>query len=328
VLTARQDATKGGFERTNGGQPSFSGNIHAFEGVAMTFSRREFGRLALAAVPSVCTVDLGAQTASAKPNSVVRGVSIGMNVPYNFGGRNAPVDDIIGNCVALGISIVELRTQPVETFLGAPADAADLQKWRLGVSVDRVATLRRRFEDAGVAVQIMKVDGIFDMSDDVIEYQFRLAKALGAKAISTEIAEHGPERLGRFADQHRLFVGYHGHEKTSVADFERVFSLARFNAANLDLGHFVAGQNTSPVPFITAHHDRITHIHIKDRKLNNGPNMPFGQGDTPIAEVLRLIRDKRWNIQATIEFEYPVPPGSDRMTELKKTVAYCRSVLA
>src|SRR5262245_39758713 len=324
----------------------------------MNFSRREFGRLALAAVPCACTVDLGAQSASAKPNSVVHGVAIGMNVPYNFGGRNARVDEIIGNCVALGISVVELRAQPVETFLGAPerlvplaaargggrdgrgaapapptqeqvaADAAELQKWRLGVSMDRVVALRRRFEDAGVAVQILKVDGIFDMSDDVIDYQFRMAKALGAKAISTEIAEQGPERLGTFADKHQLFVGYHGHEKTSVADFERVFRPARFNGANLDLGHFVAGQNTSPVPFITTHHDRITHIHVKDRKLNNGPNMPFGQGDTPIAEVLRLIRDNRWNIQATIEFEYQVPAGSDRMTELKKTVDYCRSVLA
>ena len=59
------------------------------------------------------------------------------------------------------------------------------------------------------------------------------------------------------------------------------------------------------MPFLKQHHDRITHIHVKDRKLNNGPNVPFGQGDTPIKEVLQLIRDNKWNIQATIEFEYP-----------------------
>ncbi|MGH9370127.1 MAG: hypothetical protein ACRD15_01200 [Vicinamibacterales bacterium] len=56
--------------------------------------------------------------------------------------------------------------------------------------------------------------------------------------------------------------------------------------------------------------------------------MPFGQGDTPIKEALQLIRDNTWNIQATIEFEYPVPEGSDRMTELKKCVDYCRAALA
>jgi hypothetical protein len=325
----------------------------------MKFTRREFGRLALATIPAGYVGGVGTGTAAqtaAKPNSVVRGVGIGMNLPYNFGGRNASIDDLINSCTALGVSVMELRSQPIETFLGAPdrlmplsqprraggatpeqlaraeADARavmpELEKWRLGVSLDRLAELRRRFEAAGLAVPIVRVDGMFDMSDAVVDYKFRLARAVGARAISTEIDESDPARIGKYADKHQMFVGYHGHAGTSVAHFEHVFSQARFNGANLDLGHFVAGQNMSPVPFITRHHDRITHIHVKDRKLNNGPNVPFGEGDTPIAEVLRLIRDNRWNIQAIIEFEYPVPPGSDRMTELKKTVEYCRSVLA
>ena len=37
----------------------------------------------------------GTGFAQAKPNSRVRGVMIGMNVPYNFGGRTAPVDEIM-----------------------------------------------------------------------------------------------------------------------------------------------------------------------------------------------------------------------------------------
>jgi hypothetical protein len=67
---------------------------------------------------------------------------------------------------------------------------------------------------------------------------------------------------------------------------------------------------------------------VKDRKADNGPNVPFGQGDTPIKEVLQLIRDNKWPIQATIEFEYPIPQGSDRMTELKACVEFCRAALA
>jgi sugar phosphate isomerase/epimerase len=137
----------------------------------------------------------------------------------------------------------------------------------------------------------------------------------------------GAKRVGQFADKHRMMVGYHGHAATGPADWEQVFSYAAHNGANLDIGHFVAGGHGSPIPFLTARHARVTHIHVKDRKLDNGPNVPFGSGDTPIVEVLRLIRDNRWNIQATIEFEYEVPPGSSRMAEIAKCVEYCRKAL-
>lgn len=208
------------------------------------------------------------------------------------------------------------------------AAAIELRKWRLGVPMEKVREVRKRFDDADVNIEIVKVDGIITMADEETDYAFTLAKNLGARAISTEIAREGTKRLGTFADKHRMMVGYHGHASASAADYETAFGDARYNGANLDIGHFVAGQNTSPVPFFKQHHDRITHIHVKDRKRENGPNVPFGQGDTPIKEVLQLIRDNRWNIQATIEFEYPVPEGSDRKTELKKSIDYCRDALA
>jgi sugar phosphate isomerase/epimerase len=313
----------------------------------MLWTRRDFGKAALFALPLARSAAASAQP---RPNSMVRGVLIGMNVPYNFGGRTMPIDEIIQNCVQLGISGVELRTQPVEAFLGAPASPATagrgrgsltpeqesarkaaaeaLRKWRISLPMDKVREVRTRFDAAGILIDIVKVDGIITMPDDETDYAFKVAKQLGARAISTEIALEGTKRLGGFADKHQMMVGYHGHASTSAADFETAFSHARHNGANLDIGHFVAGQNTSPVPFIKQHHDRITHIHVKDRKRDNGPNVPFGQGDTPIKEVLQLIRDNRWNIQATIEFEYPVPEGSDRMTELKRSIDYCRAALA
>jgi sugar phosphate isomerase/epimerase len=122
-------------------------------------------------------------------------------------------------------------------------------------------------------------------------------------------------------------MGYHGHTAVTPAIWEATFAEARYNAANLDLGHFVAGNNTSPVPFIKQYHDRISHLHVKDRKLNNGPNVPFGQGDTPVKEVLQLMRDNKWKFMAAIEFEYPVPEGSDRMAELARSIEYCKSCL-
>ena len=319
------------------------------------YSRREFAKLALAALPAAglfsSTPSLHAAEKSAKPggkpNSKVKGVQIGLNVPYSFSNPAMSGDDILKNCLQLNLSAVELRTQPVEAFLGVPAslvsakgavakggaaesNAEQLRTWRRSASMSRVSEFRKKFEDAGVLIEIVKVDGIFKMADDELDYVFALAKALGGRAISCEISHQEEElkRLGQFADKHAFMVGYHGHATTTPAHWETAFSFAKHNGANVDLGHFVAGNNISPVEFIKKHHDRITHVHEKDRKKENGPNTPFGEGDTPIAEVLRLIRDHKWKMQATIEFEYKVPAGSDRMTELARAIQYCRDALA
>ena len=281
-----------------------------------------------------------------RPNSKIAGVQLGINVPYSFGEPTMSGDDVLKNCIQLGLSAVELRTQPVETFLGAPANilfpqkgadaasagdnAKQLETWRKSVSMDRVAEFRKKYETASVLIEIVKVDGIFKMTDDELDYVFKLAKALGGRAISAEISKSDDElkRVGQFADKHQLMVGYHGHAATKPEHWEKAFSFAKYNGANVDIGHFVAGNNTSPVPFIKEHHDRITHVHLKDRKMHEGPNTPFGEGDTPITEVLRLLRDNKWNIQATIEFEYKVPSGSTRMAEIARALKYCREALA
>ena len=306
-------------------------------------TRREFAKLALAALPAATLLStasrLRAAETPAKPDSKVAGVQIGLNVPYSFANPIMSGDDILKNCLQLGLSAVELRTQPVEAFLGIPPvdtaksreeNAQQLRDWRKSVSLDRVKEFRAKYDTAGVLIEIVKVDGIFTMSDEEIDYAFALARALGGRAISTEISHKEEElkRLGGFADKHEFMVGYHGHATTKPEDWEAAFALAKFNGANVDLGHFVAGNNTSPVPFITQYHERVTHVHVKDRKFNNGPNTPFGEGDTPIADVLHLLRDKKWPIQATIEFEYKVPTGSDRMTELARSIKFCRDALA
>jgi sugar phosphate isomerase/epimerase len=191
--------------------------------------------------------------------------------------------------------------------------------------------VRKQYEDAGVLIDVVKFDGIYDFTDPEMDYAFGLAKATGARAISCELEHDGTKRVGQFADKHKFPVAYHGHTKTPTEMFEETFSQAKYNWANIDIGHWVAGGLGSPVEMIRKHHERITHIHVKDRKKPqgdaDGPNTPFGQGDTPIKEVLHLIRDNKWPIQATIEFEYAVPQGSDRMTEIAKTVQYCKDAL-
>jgi len=316
----------------------------------MKFTRRDLGKMALAAIP--------ASSLLAKPNSKFGGVQIGINAPYSFHGMPGGADDIIKYMTQLNLSAVELRTQPVEGFLGAPVvpaapnarsktaqtpeqkaarDAAleALRKWRLSVTVDQLKGFRKKYEDAGILIQIVKVDGIDAMPDDVVDYAFTVAKTLGAHALSCEIPLSKTKRLGEFATKHKLMVGYHGHTNVTNPEafakpesWETAMTYSKYNGINLDLGHFTAANNVSPVAFIKKHHDRITHVHIKDRKMNNGPNFPFGQGDTPIKEVLLLMQKEKYPFQGTIEFEYKVPEGSDVLTEIGKCVQYCKNALS
>lgn len=303
----------------------------------MEYSRRDLGKLMLT-VPLAGLLPRDVVGAfQAKPNSKWAGVQIGLNLPYNYGSRDLPIDETLAKTLALGISAVELRSQPVELAMGAPATggrgqdpkagAETLRAWRLTADPAKAAVLRKKWDDAGVRIEVMKYDGIYQFSDPEMDYAFTLAKAVGAKAISCELEVEGSKRVGQFADKHSLMVGYHAHTKQTPKDFETAFSYAKHNGANLDIGHYVAGNFGSPMEFLKQHHARVTHIHVKDRKKDEGANTPFGEGDTPIKDVLRLIRDNKWPIQATIEFEYKVPEGSDRMKEIAKSIAYCKAAL-
>ena len=313
---------------------------------AMTYTRRDLGKLALAALPA-------ARLMAAKPNSKWGGIQVGINVPYSYGNNNMSADETLNNTLQLGLSAVELRTQPVESFLGAPvvpaagrrgqtpeqeasqkAAADALTKWRLSRTADQFKTFRKKYEDAGVLIQIVKVDWIQNATDDVADYCFNMAKALGASAISCEIPQSKTQWLGGIATKHKMMVGYHGHQKTGDPEafagpesWDKAMSYSKYNGINLDIGHFMAANNISPIPFMEKYHDRITHIHVKDRKMHMGPNVPFGQGDTPIKEVLQLMQKDKWKFQAAIEFEYPVPQGSTRMAEIAKCVAFCKNIL-
>jgi len=318
----------------------------------MLYSRRDVGKLALGALPvaSLWPKSAGADALQAgKPNSNFAGVQIGLNAPYSFGGEMKQAsmsgDDIVKHCVALGLSAVELRSQPVEAFLGFPTVPSagrnatpeqiaaaktageELRKRRVSASMDQVRAFRRKFDDAGVKIEIVKFDGIYNFADDVTDYAFTLAKTLGARAISCEINVDNTKRLGQFADKHQLMVGYHGHESTTPAHWEQAFSYAKYNGCNLDIGHFWVGSKTSPVPFLEKHHARVTHLHVKDRRQSDGTDTRMGEADTPVVEVLRLVRDRKWPIQATLEVEYATPPGSTRLEEIRRAVEFCRKTL-
>ena len=91
---------------------------------------------------------------------------------------------------------------------------------------------------------------------------------------------------------------------------------------NLDIGRFTAS-NYDGVAFIKQHHDCMTNLHLKDRKKDRGPNTVWGEGDTPLREVLQLMKKEKYPFPANIEYEYR--GESDRKSP---GASNCKKVLA
>jgi sugar phosphate isomerase/epimerase len=222
-----------------------------------------------------------------------------------------------------------------EEIAARRAAGEEMRKWRLSQSMSKFEELRKKYNDAGVSIDIVKFGLGSAMTDDEVDYCFQVAGALGCKAITCEPPVSETKRLGQFAAKHKIRLGYHNHSNaTGVESFcrpgawEQAFFYSDWNGANVDIGHFCAGNSMSPADFIRSYHSRITNLHLKDRKFDQGPNVPWGEGDTPIRQILQIMKAEKYPFMATIELEYPVPEGSDVMAELAKCVAFCKEALA
>ncbi len=346
----------------------------------MLINRREFSKLALTALPVSGLVTLP----QAKPNSKFGGVQIGVIAPYSFRSMPSSADDLLKYLLQLGVNSVEMQSEPVEAYAGAPVPQGrgpggppppggggqmrtpgaggpppggappqgrpqmspeqqaamqkrteDMRKWRLSVPMEKYKALAKQYKDAGVTIHIVKFNLNANMPDEEIDYCFNVAKAMGCQGITCEPPLSQTKRLGEFAAKHKIMLGYHGHSNMTSdeafakpSSWETAMAHSAFNGCNIDVGHFTAGNGFSPAEFIKKYHNRITNLHLKDRKTNQGPNMPWGQGDTQIKEILQLMKKEKYTFPASIELEYPVPEGSDAVKEVAKCVEFCKNALA
>ena len=298
----------------------------------------------------------GGAPPAGKPNSVINGVHIGC-ITYSYrggpgagpgGGRGiTTAEDTLKALHKDGLSEVELMDGPIREYTGIgaggrarrgaggaaadppPAPLSDEQrvKQREG-QLARCAELRKMYNDAGVNIHIHKTP--FGQSDEEIDFNFQVAKALGCVAITTERNEDLARKLAPFAEKHKVWVAFHNHtNNVPVIDKpDPILEIGKYIGFNLDIGHYFAGtKGQSPVPVIEKYHDRIISLHLKDRTAD-GRNLSWGKGQTPIREVLQLLKKERWPIYADIELEYPVPEGSDSVAEVAKCLQYCREALA
>jgi sugar phosphate isomerase/epimerase len=307
-------------------------------------SRREFCKFA-AALP----LSMALPQSHFQPTTIA-GLPFGVET-FSFhdlppAGDPQLIPTLIRNMKELGIAECEIMSGHIEPWgsyatgwwvqtrqaPGFPKLREQARQWRLSVPMGYYQNIRKQFEDAGLRIYYYNVNFNETFTDAERDRTFEAAKELGAEGFSSSTVLSEAQRLVPFAAKHHMFVAMHNHNNLVDPDqfatpvsFEKALAMSDYFKVTLDIGHFTAGNN-DPVAFLRKHHDRITNIHIRDRKRDNGPNRPFGQGDTPIREVLQLIRDSRYPIRCYIEYEY----GSFRssLEEVQACVQYCRDVLA
>jgi sugar phosphate isomerase/epimerase len=313
----------------------------------MNITRREFGKLA-AALPFTSLA------AAEHPNSKISGVQLGV-ITYSY--RQMPdtsAKALLGYIVSNGISATELMGDPAEEFAGAPPrgrggrgpgqptpeqlaarrDAREaLRKWRTSASMDKYKELRKMYEDAGVRIYALKIEPAPDMTDDEMDYAFSAGAAVGATHLTLEVTDDVPflKRVGGFAEKHKVYAAYHSHTQGGMTAFDAAFAASKANMANVDFGHYVAGGNKggTALQFLEKFHSRIASFHLKDRTTpeHGEKNLPWGEGETPIKELLQTVRKNKWTMPATIELEYEIPQGSDPVKEVAKCYEYCKQAL-
>lgn len=293
-----------------------------------TISRREAGKIVVGGAVGLLA---SRATSEGAPyiDSVVRGVQLGAQ-SYSF--RDRGLDECIQAFVDCALGECELWQEHVEPQHEGWQKA---QAWRLSVPMSYFRDIRAKFDRAGVRLYAYNYSFNKFMKDGEYDRGFQMAEALGVKCITASSQVSIAHKVDGYAQKYKIMVGLHGHDDTKDPDqFSTAETFARamkgaspYIGVNLDIGHFVAAGG-DPVAYIREHHEKIVTLHIKDRKKDHGANLPFGQGDTPIVAVLRLLRDNRWKIPANIEYEYgETIKGLDTIVEVKKCVAYCKQAL-
>ena len=304
-----------------------------------------------------------------KPNSKINGVQIGVITYSFRSMEDQSAEATLQYVLDCGINAIELMGDPAETYAGKPENKVDrrvfyglmrakrngeltedqqkemaglqiemdaynkeVATWRATVSMDKFEELKKMYKAAGVTVYGFKPNAFGKNNTDAeINYGLKAAKALGASHVTLEHPSDDAHtlKLGTMAAVHKIHVAYHGHEQQTPTLWDTALQQSKYNALNLDLGHYVAAGNDKPLEIITAKHGHIKSMHLKDRQTpeNQKGNVVWGKGDTPIAEALQLMRSKKYAFPGTIELEYEIPEGSDAIAEVQKCLGYCEKAL-
>ena len=163
-----------------------------------------------------------------------------------------------------------------------------------------------------------------------IEKAYLFAKALGAPVLTgcihlNDVDAVLPE-LERCGIKYGLRFAIENHPSPNIEnpkDVKRVTQGYTTVGANLDVGIYnMMGYDVLAAAELLR--DKLFHVHFKDTMKGGQGCLPIGDGDAPMAELIKLLTKWGYPHMVSVEFEYEGDPAPG----LVKSLAYIRHHLA
>jgi sugar phosphate isomerase/epimerase len=311
-------------------------------------SRRDFGRVVVAGIPVAALTGVRRLSAA---GPIALGITTDSlrELPRTEGRDN--IDDVIKAVRAIGATRIELSLANLEPAPPATAPVmggsaayprlviltpqqiaatnagarAALRTWRLQADTGFIEQVRGKITAAGLTVHACAICYDTSFTDEEIDVTFRQAQALGVTTISSPLTMAMAARIAPFADRHRMSVAIHNQVdgnaagEIGTADLPRALAMTPAFMLKLDVGHLTAA-NCDALAEFKSHQTRVSHVVLKDRLRNGGASQVFGEGDTPIREVLSSVKASPRSIPVFVEYDYVGLRSA--VDEVKASLAY------
>jgi sugar phosphate isomerase/epimerase len=282
--------------------------------------------------------------AAKKIDSVVHGIQFGLQ-SYIFTGIGLPqeglVDTVIASMIESGLGECDLYAPLVEParfwdrIRGGGPDAAraqareELGQWRNSVSLDYFRAIRKKFDDAGV--EIHGLSGFPGSTEPELARTFEIAEVLGARLITLTVTLPAAKRIVPLVEKSKFLVGIQGNPNMNPTNpdvisrpeqYQEAVSLSKSYGMSFDIGDATGG-GYDALKFVETHLGSITLIYLKDRRKDR-LSVPWGEGDTPVAEILRVVRDGKYPIRCYLDCDYKT---TNRPADVKRSFEYAKAAL-
>ena len=254
--------------------------------------------------------------AARKIGSVVHGIQFGLQ-SYIFTRIGLPQESLVDTVIA---SMVECGLGECDFY--APLVAP-------GLTPDRYRPIRTKFDDAGI--EVYGLSGFPGSTDAELTRTFEIAEVLGARLITLGVTLPAARRIVPMVERSKFRVGIQGNPSMNPTNpdtiarpeqYEEAVSLSKSYGMSFDIGD-ATGSGYDSLKFVEAHLDRLSLIYLKDRRKDR-LSVPWGEGDTPVAEVLRLVRDRKAPVRCYIDCDYKT---ADRPADVKRSFEFAKKAL-